>query len=148
MRLWKSLYDVQGLQKPRFEGLEDYVYRMFVRMYRAYLDQKDLIPPANFVEVRYERLVRDPLGEMRTIYDHLGLDDFEKARPQIEAYVSKEKDYKTNRYELPAATRDEITRRWGDLIQQLGYPIREADGQPRAATEAVAIDPGSLRFGA
>jgi omega-hydroxy-beta-dihydromenaquinone-9 sulfotransferase len=148
VRLWKSLYDVQGLQKPRFEGLEDYVYRMFVRMYRAYLDQKDLIPPANFVEVRYERLVRDPVGEMRTIYDHLGLNDFEKARPQIEAYVSKEKDYKTNRYELPAATRDEITRRWGELIRQLGYPIREAKDDRQGAAEPVAIDPGSLRFGA
>ena len=36
VRLWKSLYDVEGLQKPRFDGLEDYVYRMFTRMYRAY----------------------------------------------------------------------------------------------------------------
>jgi hypothetical protein len=148
VRLWKSLYDVQGLQKPRFVGLEDYVYRMFTRMYQAYLDQKHLIPSQNFCEVRYEQLVHDPIGEMQAIYEHLSLGDFEKARPQIEAYVNKEKDYKTNRYELPAATRDEITRRWGDLIRQLGYPIRDADGDRRSATEAVTIDPGSLRFGA
>lgn len=137
VRLWKSLYDVQGLQKPRYEGLEDYVYRMFARMYAAYFAQKDLIPPVNFVEVRYEQLVRDPIGEMQSIYEHLGLGEFEKARPQIEAFVAKEKDYKTNRYELPAETRDEITTRWGEMIRRLGYPIREATANEATVVESI-----------
>ncbi len=126
VRLWKSLYDVEGLQRPRFDGLEDYVYRMFIRMYRAYIAQKDLIPPENLYEVRYEQLVRDPLGQMQAIYDRLRLGGFEQARPEIEAHLAKEKDYQTNRYELPDATRAEITRRWGDLIGQLGYADPES----------------------
>jgi hypothetical protein len=148
VRLWRSLYDVQGFQKPRFMGLEDYVYRMFVRMYRAYFEQKDLIPAANFAEVRYEQLVRDPVGEMKALYQHLNLGDFEKARPQFEAYVTKEKDYKTNRYELPPETRDEITRRWGEFIRKLGYSIRGEEAESKSAAQPVGADPGSLRFGA
>jgi hypothetical protein len=134
---------VQGLQKPRYEGLEDYVYRMFTRMYGAYFAQKDLIPPENFVEVRYEQLVRDPVGEMESIYEHLDLGEFEKARPQIEAYVAKEKDYQTNRYELPAETRDEITARWGDMIRRLGYQTREAKADEATMVESIGIRPGN-----
>jgi hypothetical protein len=148
VRLWKSLYDVQGFQKPRFVGLEDYVYRMLVRMYRAYFEQKDLIPAANFAEVRYEQLVCDPVGEMQSLYQHLNLGDFEKARPQIEAYVAKEKDYKTNRYELPLQTRDEITHRWGEFIRKLGYPIRGEEHESKSAVQPVGADLGSLHFGA
>jgi hypothetical protein len=138
VRLWKSLYDVEGLQSPRFEGLEDYVYRMFTRMYEAYLAQKDLIPPENLYEVRYEQLVRDLVGQVQAIYEHLRLGDFEQARPQIEAYAAKEKDYQTNRYELPDSTRAEITRRWGKLIDQLGYRVQE----PKAAEIRSTIEAG------
>jgi hypothetical protein len=133
VRLWKSLYDVEGLQSPRFEGLEDYVYRMFTRMYEAYLAQKDLVPSENLCEVRYEQLVRDPVGQIQAIYEHLRLGDFEQARPQIEAYAAKEKDYQTNRYELPDSTRAEITRRWGELIERLGYASRPVPAEPAAA---------------
>ncbi|HEY2147588.1 MAG TPA: sulfotransferase [Pirellulales bacterium] len=141
VRLWKSLYDVQGFQKPRFVGLGDYVFRMFNRMYRAYFKQRDLIPAANFVEVRYERLVQDPVGEVQALYEHLNLGEFEMARPQIEAYATKEKDYKTNRYELPPATRDEITRRWGEFIERLGYPIREAKPNETTLVESFGFRP-------
>jgi hypothetical protein len=133
VRLWKSLYDVEGLQSPRFEGLEDYVYRMFTRMYEAYLAQKDLIAPENLCEVRYEQLVRDPVRQLQAIYEHLRLGDFEQARPQIEAYAAKEKDYQTNRYELPDSTRAEITQRWGELIERLGYESRPVAAEPAAA---------------
>ncbi len=140
VRLWKSLYDVEGLQSPRFEGLEDYVYRMFTRMYQAYLAEKDLIPPENLCEVRYEQLVRDPVGQVQAIYERLRLGNFEQARPQLEAYAAKEKNYQTNRYQLPDSTRDEITRRWRELIIQLGYADRQhSDEALVSSTTAAAI---------
>jgi omega-hydroxy-beta-dihydromenaquinone-9 sulfotransferase len=140
VRLWKSLYDVEGLQSPRFDGLEDYVYRMFTRMYDAYFAEKNLIPPENLCEVRYEQLVRDQVGQIQSIYERLRLGDFEQARPQLEAYAAKEKNYQTNRYQLPDATRDEITRRWKELIIQLGYADRQhSDEALVSSTTAAAI---------
>jgi hypothetical protein len=140
VRLWKSLYDVEGLQSPRFEGLEDYVYRMFTRMYQAYLAEKDLIPPENLCEVRYEQLVRDPVGQVQAIYERLRLGRFEQARPQLEAYAAKEKNYQTNRYQLPDVTRDEITRRWGEFIQQLDYVVSPASREEPVSANSQAAD--------
>ena len=58
---------------------------------------------------------------MRSIYDRLELGDFEQVLPALEQYVARRRDYRTNRYELSAATRAEITRRWGPMIEKLGY---------------------------
>jgi hypothetical protein len=138
VRLWKSLYDVEGLQSPHFEGLEDYVYRMFTRMYDAYFAEKDAIPPENLCEVRYEQVACDPVGQVQAIYEHLRLGGFERARPQLEAYAAKEKNYQTNRYELPDSTRAEITRRWGELIERLGYARPQAVADTATATSGRA----------
>ena len=79
------------------------------------------MPAGQFCEVRYEELVKDPVGQMRAVYERLGLGDFEVVRPAIEGYLQRTKDYKTNRHELPAETRDEITRRWDAFIRRYGY---------------------------
>ena len=40
---------------------------------------------------------------------------------ELEEYLARNKDYRTNRYELAPEVRAEITRRWGDVIRRYGY---------------------------
>jgi hypothetical protein len=131
VHLWKQLYRRQGLQKPTFAGLEDHVFRTFQTMYRAFESQRKLIDPRHFCEVRYEDLVRDPLGQIERVYRELELGGFEAARPKVEQYFSEHQDYRTNEYELPPALRDRITREWGDVIDRWGYARSKAAASPR-----------------
>jgi hypothetical protein len=138
MNLWKRLYRDQGLQAPKYEGLEEYVFTTLTRMYEAFERDRPLLGPGQFCEVRYEELVADPLRQMRVVYEELKLGDFEAVRPAIEAYFAKQKDYKTNRFELAPETRAEITRRWSKYLQQYGYGSKstgEARGEGREARE-------------
>ena len=121
MNLWKRLYRDQGLQIPTYEGLEEHVFQSMLRMYEAFDEQRPLISAGRFSEVRYEDLVRDPLGQMQRIYDDLELDDFQSVRPALEAHLAGLKDYKTNRYEITPQMREEISRRWGTVIEKYGY---------------------------
>lgn len=121
VHLWKRLTADWALQKPDFHGLEDYVLDTFLHVYRKLDEARELVDPARFHELKYEDLVRDPVGEVRAIYKRLALGDFEKARPTIETYVAGLASYKTNSYELTSAQRAEITRRWGSVIKQYGY---------------------------
>lgn len=130
MRLWPSLIDQHALQRPRYDYLREYVYRSFERMYRAFEAQKDRIPPENFCELRYEDLVRDPVGQMQSIYERLNLGGFDAARPNIEAYMESQKDYKTNRHQIPLETRAEIARRWGPFMRQYGYDCEPVEAAP------------------
>src|SRR5262249_41814302 len=82
MNLWKSLYRTHGLQTPTFDGLEEQVFQTFARMYERLEADRKLVAPERFYELRYEELVRDSMGEMQKIYEHLELGEFEEMRPR------------------------------------------------------------------
>jgi hypothetical protein len=90
-------------------------------MYEKLEEGRKLVDPSRFYELRYEELVKDPVGEMRKLYEHLGLGGFEEVRPRLEEYLAKNRDYRTNKYDLAPAVRAEIARRWADVIRRYGY---------------------------
>ena len=122
------------------EGLEDHVFDTLTRMYEAFDRDRSLIGPGQFCEIRYEDLIADPVGQMRSIYDRLELGDFEAVRPEIEKYVAGQKDYKTNRYQITPEMRAEVARRWGKYLKDYGYA---ADGvgskQPAAVSRPTTV---------
>ncbi|MBN2022715.1 MAG: sulfotransferase [Pirellulales bacterium] len=130
VNLWKRLYQDEGLQIPTCAGLEEHVFETLTRMYGAFERQRELVRPSRLCDVRYEELVRDPIGQMERIYGELELGGFDQARPAIEAHMAAQADYKTNRYELTPELRDEITRRWGAYAERYGYT------PPLAASQA------------
>lgn len=121
INLWTRLYRDQGLQVPRYEGLEEHVFETFNRMYAAFERDKDLLEQSQFCELRYEDLVHDPVGQIEQVYENLGLDEFEAVRPALEDYARQHANYRTNRYELSDETRAEIHRRWAEFIERYGY---------------------------
>jgi omega-hydroxy-beta-dihydromenaquinone-9 sulfotransferase len=121
MNLWKALYQRHGLQKPTFEGLEDDVFETYVHMYDKLEQTRHLVDQDHFYELRYEDLVRDPVHEMRALYEHLNLGAFDKVLPRLEDYLASVAGYETNHYELTPKLRAEIKRRWGRVIEQYGY---------------------------
>jgi hypothetical protein len=127
VNLWKTLYTAHGFQTPTFAGLEEYVYSTFTHLYERIEEGKKVLPPGHFYEMRYEDLLADPLAEMRRMYEHLDLGDFEAARPAVENYLKEQAGYQTNRYKpLPPQMEAEVTRRWGDVIRRYGYERKPA----------------------
>jgi hypothetical protein len=127
VNLWKSLYQAQGLQKPTFAGLEEYVFTTFSHVHEQIEQGKKQVWAGRFHEVRYEDLITDPVGEMRRLYDVLQLGEIEPVLPRIEKYLADNAGYQTNRYRpLGPELQEEITRRWGDVIRQYGYERQTA----------------------
>lgn len=121
VHLWKRLYTTHSLQRPTFEGLEEQVLETFVRMNRRYQETRQLIAPSRLFELRYEELTRDPLGQMRALYEHLDLGDFERVLPAMQQYLEDNKDYQTNRYEITPEMRRRVREHWHEFIEQYGY---------------------------
>lgn len=127
VNLWKSLYRAHGLQRPTFAGLEEHVFRTFLRLYDRLEEGRKLLSPGRFHELRYEDLMRDPIGQMRAVYEQLDLGGFEEARPRLEKYLASTAGYETNRYQLTPAQRAEIAARWQSVFERYGYPIGTVD---------------------
>ena len=98
-----------------------YVVFPSIIMYEVFEEDRALVDPSRFCEVRYEDLVRDPVGQMRAVYEGLGLGGFDEARPALEAYAASHADYRPNRHQLDPRICEEITRRWSAYVQKYGY---------------------------
>jgi omega-hydroxy-beta-dihydromenaquinone-9 sulfotransferase len=121
VNLWKKLFRAQSMQTPRFDGLEDGVFETFNHFHRRVAETRGLVPPGHFYELKYEDLTKDPVGELRRLYEALDLGDFEILRPNLERYLAETSRYERNRWDLSDAQRAEIRRRWGDVIRAYGY---------------------------
>ena len=121
MNLWRRLRHDEGLQTPRYEGLEEYVFETFQQMYDAFERDRESIDPVRFSEVRYEDLVADPIGQVRRVYDELGLGEFDAVLPAIEQYLESVKDYKKNRFQTPPELQAKIAERLKPYIEKYGY---------------------------
>jgi hypothetical protein len=137
VNLWKSLYRKHGLQTPTFDGLEEYVYTTFTRLYRKLEEGIPLIPPGRFHHVRYEDLVADPIGEMEKLYNRLNLGQFDEYVPRLKEYLADISGYETNRYELTPQQKSEISRHWSFIIRRYGYEEEE----PTETMEKEAVSP-------
>jgi hypothetical protein len=132
MHLWRSLFRTQALQVARTEGLEEFVLRTFERMDARYEATRGLIPTGQLWEMRYEDLVADPRGQLRILYERLGLGAFERVLPRIEGYLAEHAGYETNRYTLAPEWRQQVAERWGGYARRYGYADEAAVGPAEA----------------
>jgi hypothetical protein len=139
VNLWKALEFNHGLQEPTYEGLEDRVFATFNRVYAKIEEGKQLIAPERFFEMRYEDLTRNPIGQMRALYDRLQLGGFDELLPPLQKHLEQLSDYQTNRYQMSPELRAKIDEHWGHVIRQYGYDSPSVKpARPPAAARAGA----------
>jgi hypothetical protein len=123
VRLWKSLGLVQGFQIPRddAEWIEGHVLDQFVRMYECFEQDRRLVPPGNMIDIRYEDLVADPVGQMRSVYEKLDCGSFDEVEQSMLELTQKTRGYRPNKYTLPPEVADRVRGRWAPYFQRYGY---------------------------
>lgn len=129
INLWKNLYQSQSLQKPNFKGLEELVFETFPKMDQSLEEGKKLIDPARFYQLRYEDLVRDPIGKLKEVYKCLDLGDFEPALPYVKEHLAGIENYQPTQYEMTPEKIGKITQRWGSIIEKYGYPLEKLEAR-------------------
>jgi hypothetical protein len=120
--LLRALRPVFRLQRgPRSIDV-DTVLRIYATMYEAYFSDRALVPAGQLVEIAYEDLERDPIGQLRLLYEGLSLGDFEAVRPATEAYLASIAGYRKNRHaQIDDATRQRIAETWRPCFEAWGY---------------------------
>jgi hypothetical protein len=111
------------LQRPARTGLDERVLRVYREVYEVFFEERGLIPRGRFHEVGFEELERDPVGQVRAIYEALGLPDFGEAEPALRRYLDSLVGYKKNAFPgLPADLRERVAREWRRCFEEWGYP--------------------------
>jgi omega-hydroxy-beta-dihydromenaquinone-9 sulfotransferase len=102
------------------------ILALYEDMMRRYFEDRALIPAGNLVEVRFEDVERDPMGQVRRMYETLGLPGYAAMEPALQAYVASQRTYKKNALEISAADRASIEQRWGFAMAELAYGVEAA----------------------
>jgi hypothetical protein len=111
------------LQTSNSPNLDARIMRRYRTIYDAFFEERDLIPDGQFHEIRFEDLERDPVAQMRGLYESLGIPGFETLRPSLENYVRANSSYRKNTYEeLPVSLRREISQAWRRSFDEWIYP--------------------------
>jgi hypothetical protein len=119
-RMFLKLIPLIQLQ-DREGDLDDFVFDIFSRLYHKYDEEVNLIPKENFVSVKYETLVKDPMREMERIYSQFALPNFSIAREKMQEHLDLVKDYQVSSYSITPEEKRTIYRKWGNKIDQWGY---------------------------
>lgn len=109
------------LQSISEAELHENILTIYAKMMRAYERDKALIAQGRLVEIRFEDLEGDPLGQLERVYTGLGLPGFDQARDAFRTYADAQAKYRKNRYRLSAQTIAEIRERWGDQVERWDY---------------------------
>lgn len=126
-RLWTSMCRVQSCQLPDWSAagdrpsLQDFVFDTLDRLYRDYHRQRANLPSGSFCEVRYEDLARDPMAQVRRIYDELGLDGFAEVEPELARHLCTLGDYRASREASNPDQKLAVARRWHAYFSDFGY---------------------------
>jgi omega-hydroxy-beta-dihydromenaquinone-9 sulfotransferase len=111
-----------ALQRHNLD-VEDWTILRYREIVDAFLAEKDLIPDGRFHEISYSDLERDPIAQMRTTYEALGLPDFREVEPSVRRYVASLAGYRKNVYpELAPATKTRLRNAWEHSFSAWGYP--------------------------
>lgn len=109
------------LQKLNRGNSADTVFALYEGMMCRFLADRPLIPAGNFAEIRFADLERDPIGEMRRLYDELRLPGFAAMEPALRRHLAGQSGYSKNDFRLTPEERARVTERWGLAFDAFGY---------------------------
>lgn len=120
--VWRVVLGTAQLQEIEPAEVEDLVLGIYEQLMRRYLADRDLIPAGRLVEVRFEDLESDPMRELSTIYDHLGIEGFAAAAPAIRSYAESVRSFVKNDYRVSPEVVRRVNERWRFALDEWGYP--------------------------
>ena len=114
------IYDLQYIATE--EELERVQLEVYEALYKKYLNERDLIPDGNLIEVRYDDLTKNPIEVLERIYKELNISGFDKTRKNFEKFVEDESTYKTHTYPNDRELLGRIRDRLEFAFDAFGYP--------------------------
>jgi hypothetical protein len=110
------------MQRPDCGRIDDGIFHRYTLLHDAFFRDRGLVPASCFCEIAFEELEQDPIGQVRLIYEKLGLDGFARFEPKLRQYVLSLEGYQKNQFaELPSSLRARVAREWKRSFDEWKY---------------------------
>jgi hypothetical protein len=119
--LYRTVLPRAQLHEISPDEIEEWVPRFYTQLMRKFLADRELIPAGNYIEVRYEDLEKEPLDQLRAIYETLNLPGFAEAEQAFNAYLASISGYKKNPQQIDDDVIMKVNQHWQFALDSLGY---------------------------
>lgn len=120
-KLYNSILPLFSFQQIKYEVLDQAILQIYKDIYHRYFVEKSLVPRGNLYEIEYETFVKDPLDNLKKLYDYLGLNGFVEAKPYFKKYIEFHKNYKKDKYAISKTDKEKVLKNWGFAFDSFGY---------------------------
>ncbi|GGG58131.1 sulfotransferase family protein [Bizionia arctica] len=111
------------LQNISKEVVDNHIVQVYKDLMSDYLEQRDLIPKNHLVEIKFDEFEINPIDEVKRIYSDLGINGYQEALPNIEAYLSSMKSYKKNTHTIKESQMNVLKNEWRFSMEEWNYVI-------------------------
>lgn len=124
-KFFLSLFPTLQFQRTTEKQLVDLIIKLYSRLMKRYLDQRELIPKGQLLELRFENFEKDPMRYVEKIYASLNISNWDKAKPAIQNYMDSQRGYQKNSYQISKAELDRIVEEWAFAFEAFDYDLPE-----------------------
>ena len=124
--LYRKLLPVLELQEIDEPEIEDNILWFYRETMSKFFTEKQLIPAANLIEIKYEDFVSNPSDILEKIYEKFDLTEFSGKKAKFARYIAAQSKYKSNRYYLSQEDRDKVTKHWSFAIEKWQYSVPQS----------------------
>ncbi len=107
------------------EEISHLILDVYQRLLQDYEREKALIPQEQLIEIKFEDFEDAPLSHLQSIYQYLGLDNWEEARPDLDRYLQSLQSYQKNRYQITRSELDLVLEQWKFTMEKWSYQVPE-----------------------
>jgi len=123
IKLWNTLLDNLAVQNFTEQQMELIIIRTYKKLIKKYIKQKNQIPEGQLVEIRFKKLISEPVNELFSVYEHLHLDGFAKAEPYFHHFLENNAKGNSSSYKYKKRIITLINKNWSFAFKRWGYPL-------------------------
>jgi len=122
-RFWKVTRDIYALGGFKAVDTNAIILETYAKTMQRYLQEKDLIPDGQLVELAYDDFIKNPVAGMRTAYETLQLNDFSYCENKMTSFADRQHMFKVLDHKLPPEERKVVSEKLEPFIRYWNYPL-------------------------
>lgn len=138
LHYYKKVVPLYTLQNFTDKMLKEEILDHYAEMVRKVEDAKSIIPERNYLEIKYEEFIHNPMPFLKRIYKQFKLDGWEKARPEFQAHFEAQAEYEPNNFRIADEVIRTVNKYWDFILRLHGYQIMEPSKERILTSQEIA----------
>lgn len=126
-RFLKVTHTMYALGGTRSLDINSVILDTYAKTMYRYIQERDLIPKGQLMELSYEDFIKNPVASMRAAYETLHLNDFSYCEHKMTSFAERHKTFKVLDHKLPPEERKTVSEKLEPIMTHWNYLSLLAD---------------------